>query len=190
MQSILFRNSLLCLLLPLMGSCSTPQTPVEQRDFSETLNLFEELRVQYEVPYSRMGFQSNPLFAFAKGKNLIIIDEPFSEGLSEQALRYVFVHELVHLKYDDPRRGYDVLKQIHQANSQETELVNNAFMTLLGRYGQDPEFKTFLNEVESRANDYAAQHLIDRGEDPCPAIAEIEKYTGERFRFGIEDMCK
>lgn len=178
---------LLLALLPLAGSCSTMPT---QRDFSETLKIFEELRVQYQVPYSRMGFQSSPLFAFAKGKSQIVIDEAFSEGLSEPALRYVFVHELVHLKFDDPRRGYNLLKQIHQANAQDTELMNNAFMTLLGAYGEDPEFKAFLNEVESRANDYAAQHLMDRGENPCVAIAEIERYTGARFRFGMEYLCK
>jgi hypothetical protein len=173
-------------LLPWVSSCSTPA----QRDFSETLNMFEELRAQYQVPYSRMGFQSSPLFAFAKGKSQIIIDEEFSEGLSEPALRYVFVHELVHLKHDDPRRGYDLLKQIHRANAKDSELMNNAFMTLLGAYGQDPEFKTFLDEVESRANHYAAQHLIDRGENPCMAIAEIERYTGARFRYGTEELCK
>ncbi|BET26633.1 hypothetical protein EV673_0251 [Limnobacter thiooxidans] len=187
MPLTLFRKFLLLVLLPLAGSCSTPLPT--QRDFSETLNMFEELRVQYQVPYSRMGFQSSPLFAFAKGKSQIIIDEAFSEGLSEPALRYVFVHELVHLKYDDPRRGYNLLKQIHQANARDTELMNNAFMTLLGAYGEDPEFKTFLNEVESRANDYAAEHLMARGENPCVAIAEIEQYTGARFRFGMEHLC-
>ena len=187
MQLTPFQKLFLLVLLPFIGSCSSP-LPV-QRDFSETLNLFEELRVQYEVPYSRMGFQSSPLFAFAKGKTLIMIDEAFSEGLSEPALRYVFVHELVHLKYDDPRQGYSLLKQIHQANAKDAELMNNAFMTLLGAYGQNPEFKTFLNEVESRANDYAARHLIERGENPCVAIAEIERYTGARFRFGTEEFC-
>lgn len=100
------------------------------------------------------------------------------------------MHELVHLKYDDPRRGYDLLKRIHQTNAKDTELMNNAFMTLLGAYGQDPEFKGFLDQVETRANHYAAQHLIDRGENPCKAIAEIEQYTGARFRFGTEDLCK
>lgn len=179
-----------CAALPvwlfLLGSCSAPA----QRDFSETLVLFEELRAQYEVSYSRMGFQPSPLFAYAKGRSQIVIDEPFSEDLSEPALRYVFVHELIHLKYNDPSRGYDLLKRIHQANAQDTELMNNAFMTLLGAYGQDPEFKAFLDEVESRANQYAAEHLIARGENPCVAIAEIEKYTGARFRFGIENLCK
>ena len=127
---------------------------------------------------------------FAKGKTQIVIDEAFSEGLSDAALRYVFVHELVHLKYDDPRRGYDLLKRIHQTNAKDTELMNNAFMTLLGAYGQDPEFKNFLDQAETRANHYASQHLIDRGENPCKAIAEIEQYTGARFRFGTEDLCK
>lgn len=173
-------------LLPWLSSCTTPP----QRDFADTLSMFEELRQQYDVPYSRMGFQKSPLFAFAKGKTQIVIDEAFSEGLSDAALRYVFVHELVHLKYDDPRRGYDLLKRIHQTNAKDTELMNNAFMTLLGVYGQDPEFKNFLDQVETRANHYASQHLIDRGENPCTAIAEIEQYTGARFRFGTEDLCK
>jgi hypothetical protein len=184
----LFRFRLLFPLLCLVfaGSCSTPV----RRDFSDTLRLFEELRAEYQVPYSRMGFQNSPLFAFAKGKSQIMIDEAFSEGLSEPALRYVFVHELVHLKQDDPQRGYDLLKRIHQANAKDTELMNNAFMTLLGAYGEDPDFKAFLDEAESRANDMAAQHLVARGEDPCKAVAEIEQFTGARFRFGLESLCR
>ena len=110
--------------------------------------------------------------------------------LHHAALRYVFVPELVHLKYDDPRRGYDLFKRIHQTNAKDTELMNNAFMTLLGVYGQEPEFKNFLDQFETRANHYASQHLIDRGENPCTAIAEIEQYTSARFRFGTEDLCK
>ncbi|HEX4856043.1 MAG TPA: M48 family metalloprotease [Limnobacter sp.] len=176
---------ILLLLLPLAGSCSTPA----HRDFSDTLRLFEELRLEYEVPYSRMGFQGSPLFAFARGKAQIMIDESFSENLSEPALRYVFVHELVHLKHNDPTRGYDLLKKIHQAQARDTELMDNAFMTLLGTYGEEPEFREFLDEAESRANETAAQHLIARGEDPCKAISEIEKYTGARFRFGMENLC-
>lgn len=179
-------SGVLLALALLLGSCAMPP----KRDFAGTLSMFEELRQQYDVPYSRMVFQKSPLFAFAKGKTQIVIDEAFSEGLSDAALRYVFVHELVHLKYDDPRRGYDLLKQIHQNNAKDTELMNNAFMTLLGAYGQDPEFKSFLDQVETRANHYAAQHLIDRGENPCKAVAEIEQYTGARFRFGTELMCK
>lgn len=174
-------------VLPFMGSCSTP--PV-QRDFSDTLRLFEELRLEYEVPYSRMGFQSSPLFAFAKGRSQIMIDEEFSENLSEPALRYVFVHELVHLQHDDPNRGYALLRKIHEAQARDMELADNSFMTLLGAYGEEAEFKEFLNEVEGRANEVAAQHLVARGENPCLAIAEIEKYTGARFRFGMESVCQ
>lgn len=136
-----------------------------------------------------MGFETSPMFAFAKGSSQILIDEAFSEGLSESALRYVFVHEIVHLKHDDPRRGYELLKKIHQTHARDFELMNNSFMTLLGTYGEDPEFKLFLEEVETRANQEAAQHLINRGEDPCAAMAEIEKHTGNRFRFGAEDLC-
>lgn len=175
----------LFLLLTLIGGCAAPA----QRDFSDTLRLFDELRAQYEVPYSRMGFQTSPLFAFAKGRSQIIIDEAFSEDLSEPALRYVFVHEIIHLRHDDPKRGYDLLKKIHQDNAKDLDLMNNSFMTLLGTYGEDPEFKLFLEEVETRANHEAAQHLIMRGEDPCAAIAEIEKHTGNRFRFGTENIC-
>jgi len=67
-------------LLPLASSCSTPP----QRDFADTLSMFEELRQQYDVPYSRMGFQKSPLFAFAKGKTQIVIDEAFPRGLATQ----------------------------------------------------------------------------------------------------------
>lgn len=172
-------------LAVLTSACSTLE-PEPKQDLVSMVQLFESLRAEYQVPYSRLGLEDTQLYAYARANNHVVMDEPFASHLTEAAMRFVMVHELTHVRFQDPRQAHQLLKKIHAEQGGDGD---QRFMTLLGRYSTHPEFQDFVRLAETRANEAAIDHLANRQMDVCSAIKEIESHTGQRFSVGTDTVC-
>lgn len=182
--------ALSCLLagvcLALVVGCATPSIEAVQ-ELPDILATFEMTRTDLNQPEARLTLEKTRMFAYAQKTTHVVLDDQFAHGLSEAALRYVFVHELTHLQFDDPKTGHDILKQIKLNRGDEDNDLR--FMTLLGKYGREQEFLDYLTVAETRANMAAIAYLKSRDMDPCAAIHEIEGLTRARFSIGVEEAC-
>ncbi|MDH4395579.1 MAG: hypothetical protein QE278_07865 [Limnobacter sp.] len=188
-MSIHLRLTLLgCLLgLTACSSTSLPQPEVEPaQDLSTVLSRFDALRQEMKLPLVRLSLEPNPFVAAAKGINSMVMDEEFAYSLSDPALNFVLIHEFAHLKYQDPRAGYTLLRKLNEEEGGET---TTDFMLLWGKYSNNPEFQAMVKEVESRADQYAVEYLHANQQDACAAGQELEAKTGRSFGDRIQAMC-
>lgn len=173
-----------------LAACSTTHLPPPvaepTQDLPSVLSRFDTLRKEMGLPFVRLSLEPNPFVAAAKGINSMVMDEGFAYSLSDPALDFVLVHEFAHLKYQDPRKGFTLLRKLHEEDGGES---TTDFMLLWGKYSNNPEFQTMVKEVEARADLYAIEYLNSKEQDACLAGQELEAKTGRSFGDRIQAMC-
>lgn len=173
-----------------LAACSGNRLPPPEadppQDLPSVLSRFDQLRQEMGVPFVRLSLEPNPFVAAAKGINSMVMDEGFAYSLSDPALDFVLVHEFAHLKYQDPRKGFTLLRKLHEEDGGES---TTDFMLLWGKYSNNPEFQSMVKEVEARADLYAIEYLNSKEQDACLAGQELEAKTGRSFGERIQAMC-
>lgn len=173
-----------------LAACSSNRLPPPEaeppQDLSTILSRFDTLRQEMGVPFVRLSLEPNPFVAAAKGINSMVMDEDFAYSLSDPALDFVLIHEFAHLKYQDPRKGFALLRKLNEEDGGETTMD---FMLLWGKYSNNPEFQSMVREVEARADVYAIEYLNTKEQDACLAGQELEAKTGRSFGDRIQAMC-
>jgi hypothetical protein len=178
------------LLIVGLAACSSNRLPALEaappQDLSTVLSRFDALRHDMDVPFVRLSLEPNPFVAAAKGINSMVMDEDFAYSLSDSALDFVLVHEFAHLKHQDPRKGFALLRKLNEEDGGESTMD---FMLLWGKYSNYPEFQAMVREVEARADLYAIEYLNTKEQDACLAGQELETKTGRSFGERIQAMC-
>lgn len=161
-----------------------------QLDFHQIVAVFDEVRHAAGLPTARLSLEDTPHFAYAQGFNRITLDEAFVVRLSKDALRFVIAHEIGHLKNGDPRRGFEVLRDIHQRSVGFSGDAALSFPELRDRYMHSVEFQNFLASIELRADEFAAAYMAQIGVNSCHLMSEVEQVAGRQFGDRKAALCE
>ena len=124
---------------------------------SKFFTLLEKIRVQFlfDHPFLSvlalslpMEFRKNPHEAFETNGTHIFVDEILCQSLSEEELKYIYAHTLLHILLKHPFR---MNKRDHGVWNRSSDIVINLLMSDFVRVGERPKHEVMLEKFRDRS---------------------------------------
>lgn len=138
---------------------------------SKFLNKLEKIRVQFlfDHPFLSvlalslpMEFRKNPHEAFETDGTHIFVDAMLCEAMSEEELKYIYAHTLLHILLKHPFR---MNKRDHGVWNRSSDIVINLLLSDFQRVGTRPQHEVMLEKFRDRSVEEVYNVLYEENED-------------------------
>jgi len=138
---------------------------------SKFLILLEKIRVQFLFDHPFLSvlalslpieFRKNPHEAFETNGTHIFVDETLCESISDEELKYIYAHTLLHILLKHPFR---MNKRNHGMWNRSSDIVINLLLSDFNRVGERPKHEVMLEKFRDKSVEEVYNILYEENED-------------------------